>query len=139
RGATVTTVRGTGTLVGVEADLSLMPDAAMTLGVLACFATGRTVLTGLRTLRDKECDRIDAMEAEFTKLGARIEAGADRIAIEPGAARADDVEIETYDDHRMAMALALAGLRRPGVRLRDPSCVNKTYPGFWSDLARLYG
>lgn len=134
-------------LAGIDVDLSQMPDTAMALAAIMCFADGPSRITGLRTLRVKETDRIAALVAELSKVGARVEAfaaaGDEGIAITPipAAARQDGpaVEFETYDDHRMAMALALVGLRRGGVRVRDPGCVGKTYPGFWQDFARLRG
>lgn len=129
-------------LVGGEFDMDGMPDAAMTLATVACFARGPTRITGLGTLRVKETDRLSALGAELTRLGAsvRIEGDALEITPAPDAAGASPapVVIETYRDHRMAMAFALAGLRRPGVLIRDPGCVGKTYPGFWADLARLH-
>lgn len=134
-------------LLGIEVDLSQMPDTAMALAAIMCFADGPSRITGLRTLRVKETDRIAALVAELSKVGARVEpfaaAGDEGIAITPipAAQRADatPVVFDTYDDHRMAMALALVGLRRKGVRVRDPGCVGKTYPGFWQDFARLRG
>lgn len=142
-----------------ELDLTLMPDAAMTAAVLACFADGTSTLHGLRTLRVKETDRIAAMVTELGKVGVVVEPFAyvdphgqkdEGIRITPpmladggrgvdcsrGAA---EVVFYTYDDHRMAMSLALIGLRRPNVIIDDPACVRKTYPTFWRDLARLYG
>lgn len=144
RGKDGVTVMGPERLRGIDADLSLMPDAAMTLAAVACVAEGPTTITGLRTLRVKETDRIAALVAELSKIGAGVEVittGDDEgIVVDPPAALGDDpVEFETYDDHRMAMSLALLGLRRGGVWIRDPGCVAKTYPGFWSDLARATG
>lgn len=136
-------VRGPDSLVPIDADLSDMPDAAMTLAAVACFATGPSRLSGLRTLRVKETDRIAAMVTELSKTGATVEpfaaAGDEGITITPPArSSSDDVIFDTYDDHRMAMSLALIGLRRRGVFIRDPGCVAKTYPGFWLDFARLH-
>ncbi|MFG0256521.1 MAG: 3-phosphoshikimate 1-carboxyvinyltransferase [Phycisphaerales bacterium JB043] len=126
-------------LRGVGVDFSSMPDAAMTLASCAVFAEGPTVITGLRTLRDKECDRIEATRAELEKIGAVIEASDTALRITPPETWTDEpVEFDTYDDHRMAMALALVGLRRPNVFIRNPVCVAKTYPEFWRDLSRLY-
>ncbi len=134
-GATITGPAG---LVGVDVDLELMPDTAMTLAAVACFADGPTRIGGLRTLRVKETDRIAALETELGKLGAEVTATNDKLRITPPAIHGDEpVELDTYDDHRMAMALALVGLRRPNVLVRDPACVAKTYPGYWSDLAEL--
>lgn len=133
----------------VEADMSDMPDATMTLAAAATLADGPSVLRGVRTLRVKETDRVEALRAELGKVGVRVECpfegdgGAMRIVPPRGgidrSAEASAVEFETYDDHRMAMSLALIGLVRPGVWVRDPACVRKTYPGFWRDLSGVYG
>lgn len=141
-------VVGPDTLRPVLADMRDMPDAAMTLASVACLAPGTSILRGLRTLRVKECDRIEAMRRELSKLGVRVEnpvqGDPDALTITPPAGGIDlgpdapPVELETYDDHRMAMSLALVGLRRPNVWIKNPACVNKTYPGFWADLAKLY-
>lgn len=126
-------------LRGVGADMSGMPDAAMTLAVAACFARSPTVMAGVQTLRVKECDRIAATQAELSKIGAKVEATDRLMRITPPASWSDEpVVFETYDDHRMAMALALLGLRRPNVSIANPQCVAKTYPTFWSDLSSLY-
>lgn len=139
--------RGTRRLDPILADMADMPDAAVTLAVVASFASGVSVLRGVRTLRDKECDRISALQRELAKVGVRIDTDAagdpDAMTITPppgGIDRSPDappVVFETYHDHRMAMALALVGLGRPGVRIADPRCVDKTYPGYWADLATL--
>lgn len=138
---------GPPSLTAITADLSDMPDAAMTLAAVACFAKGATTITGLRTLRVKETDRIEAIRAELTKLGVRVDvldSGSDiALRITPPPAGIDcspdapPITFDTYRDHRMAMSLALIGLRRPNVFIRDPSCVGKTYPGFWDDLSKL--
>lgn len=145
-----TAVRVTGgpRLVGVDADLSDMPDTAMTAAVLACFADGPTTLRGLRTLRVKETDRLEALRVELGRLGAGVRILPDVLhgeadeALEitpPSSGGAGSVvAFDTYDDHRMAMALALVGLRRGGVLIREPACVRKTYPTFFQELARLY-
>jgi 3-phosphoshikimate 1-carboxyvinyltransferase len=132
----------------ILADMSSMPDAAMTLAAVACFADGTSILRGLRTLHIKECDRIAALQTELTKLGVNVQTPVqndpDAMTITPPAGGIDcsptaaPVVFDTYDDHRMAMALALIGLRRPNVTIRNPACVGKTYPGFWQDLAKLY-
>ncbi len=134
-----------------------MPDAAMTMAAVCCLAGGPSNLGGLRTLRVKETDRIAALTAELAKIGVTVRSqgsphaagevamSEEAIRIEPPTGGIDcsptarPVEFETYDDHRMAMSLALIGLRRPHVGIRDPGCVRKTYPGFWRDLAGLYG
>jgi 3-phosphoshikimate 1-carboxyvinyltransferase len=138
---------GVPSLKPILADMSEMPDAAMTLASVACFANGTSILRGLRTLRVKETDRIAAMQAELTKLGVTIQTpvqrDADAMTITPPAGGLDcspgapPVEFETYNDHRMAMSLALISLRRPNISIRDPACVGKTYPTFWADFAKL--
>lgn len=138
-------VVGPRSLRGVEADLADMPDTAMTAAAVAAFAEGPSLFRGLRTLRVKETDRIEAMRRELGRVGVGVEPGAGgddgaiRIVPPVGGAgsevRAPEVDFDTYDDHRMAMSLALIGLRRPGVRVKNPGCVAKTYPGYWQDLA----
>ena len=127
-----------------EADLSQMPDTAMTLAAVAAFADGPTRITGLRTLRVKETDRIAAIAAELSKIGCTVDTAADELTVTPPDGGVDcspncpPVHFDTYDDHRMAMSLALIGLRRPNVFINDPACVNKTYAPYWSDLAKIY-
>ncbi|GAB4384682.1 MAG: hypothetical protein Kow0022_07990 [Phycisphaerales bacterium] len=144
--------RGPERLSPTLADMSSMPDAAMTLAVCCAFAGGTSILRGVRTLRVKECDRIQALQTELGRLGVHVacdvHADSDVMTITPPTehgqvgvscrADAERVEFDTYDDHRMAMSLALVGLRRPNVWIRNPRCVEKTYPGFWADLAGLY-
>lgn len=139
-------VGGPVSLEPIMADLSTMPDTAMTLAAVACFAPGMSILRGLRTLRVKETDRIEALRNELTKLGVNVDCPVmgdhDVMAITPPkgdlSLASERVEFDTYDDHRMAMSLALIGLRRPSVFIKDPACVAKTYPRFWQDLAKLY-
>lgn len=146
-------VHGTPSLRAIDTDLSLMPDTAQTLAAVACFAEGTTTIRGLRTLRVKETDRISAIQNELAKIGVRAEAfeyenehatrdeGIRITAPKGGVDCSDDaphVVFDTYDDHRMAMSLALIGLRRPNVAIRDPGCVRKTYPTFWRDWSLLY-
>lgn len=123
-------------LRGIDADLSSMPDTAQTLAAAALFARGPTILRGLHTLRVKETDRIAALATELRKLGANVEVDRDDLTIEPPD-HITPASIATYDDHRMAMSFALAGTRAAGVTIEDPACVNKTYPQFFDDLARL--
>ncbi len=137
------TVRGPrgGALRAIEADLSTMPDQVPTLAALAPFAAGTTRIDNVAHLRIKESDRLGAMAAELRKLGAEVDEGAASLAI-PGiwhqaAPPAEAVTIDPRDDHRIAMSLALAGLRRPGVRIAAPEVVGKSYPAFWDDLDRL--
>jgi 3-phosphoshikimate 1-carboxyvinyltransferase len=125
-----------GTLRGVEVDLLEMPDTAQTLAVVALFAKGQTVIRGLHTLKVKETDRLLALATELRKLGAKVEAGEDYLAITPPA-RVTPAEIATYDDHRMAMSFAVAGTKVAGVVIKDAECVNKTYPNYFADLEKV--
>lgn len=132
-----TTVTGA-ELRGIDVDMADMPDAAMTLAVTALFASGTTAIHGLHTLPLKETDRLAALEAELTKLGAQVVTTPDSLQITPPEA-VTPAEIETYGDHRMAMSFAVAATRVAGITIRDPDCVAKTYPGFWDDLEALLG
>lgn len=131
-------------LESIEWDADTMPDGAVALCVAAACASGTSTITGLHTLRHKETDRLVALEAELTKVGCVVETGEDWIKITPmprdtaGRLPTNPVVIETYNDHRMAMAFAVLGLARPGISIRNPACVAKSYPGFWKDFARLY-
>ena len=127
--------RGAWPLAAITLDCNHMPDAAMTLAVMALYADGETRLTNIASWRVKETDRIHAMATELRKLGALVEEGADFIAVQPPAAwRA--ATIHTYDDHRVAMCFALAafnGAELP-VRVLDPKCVAKTFPDYFEVL-----
>jgi 3-phosphoshikimate 1-carboxyvinyltransferase len=130
-----TTVVGTGTLHGIEADLSQHSDIAQTLAVVAAFADSPTRITGIGFIRAKETDRVGNVVAELRRAGIDAEEEPDGYVIRPGRPRA--TTIETYDDHRMAMAFALLGLRGDGIRIADPACVAKTFPGYWAMLEGL--
>ncbi len=131
----------------LKVDMHDMPDAAMTLAAVCCFAQGRSEISGLRTLRVKETDRIAALQNELAKIGVRvatdIAGDPDAISITPPkggidcSADCERVIFETYDDHRMAMSLALIALRRPNCVIANPACVGKTYPGFWAAYSKL--
>ncbi|HEY0008981.1 MAG TPA: 3-phosphoshikimate 1-carboxyvinyltransferase [Tepidisphaeraceae bacterium] len=127
------TIMGADHLTGIDADMSAMPDVAQTLAVVALFADGETTLRGLHTLRVKETDRVAALQNELQKLGAEVEIEEDTMTIFPPD-KLKPAEIDTYDDHRMAMSFALAGTKTVGIRINDPACVNKTYPGYFQDL-----
>ena len=135
------TVVGSGALKAVSADLSAMPDQVPTLAALAPFAEGTTTITGVPHLRLKESDRLAAMSVELGRLGAVVEERPDGLEIEGVWAHQpppeDPVAVESHDDHRIAMSLAVAGLRRPGVSVSGPGVVTKSYPTFWRDLERL--
>lgn len=128
-------VTGPEHLSPVDADLTGAPDGALALAVAALFADGPSRLSGLSTLRVKETDRLGALETEISRLGAGASVDGDSLEIVPGPLR--PAVIETYDDHRMAMSFALAGLVVPGIRIADPAVVSKTWPGFFSMLEAL--
>lgn len=128
------TVEG-GKLRGIDVDMNAISDTVQTLSVVALFADGPTSIHGVGHIRHKETDRLHALAVELRKLGAAVDEQDDGLRIIPGALHG--AEIDTYDDHRMAMSLALAGLVVPGVVIRDPGCTRKTYPGFFADLAAL--
>jgi 3-phosphoshikimate 1-carboxyvinyltransferase len=130
------TVRGTeNRLRGIDVDLNAISDTAQTLAVVALFAEGPTTIRGVAHIRHKETDRIADLARELRKLGAAVEELADGLRITP--APLHGATIETYNDHRMAMSFALAGLKIPGVSIRNPECTAKTYPEFFVDLAAL--
>lgn len=123
-------------LRGIDVDLNAMPDTVQTLAVLALFADGPTTIRNVANLRIKETDRLAALQAELTRLGATIELRPDGLTIVPPRA-VRPARIETYADHRMAMSFALAGLRVPGVVIADAGCVSKSFPGYFDELRRL--
>jgi len=132
-----TTVTG-GPLRAVDVDMNAVSDTVMTLAVVALFAEGITRIRNVAHIRHKETDRIAAVAAEIRKLGAHAEEYPDGLLIDsPANGGLHGAKIKTYDDHRMAMSFALAGLKIPGVVILDPGCVAKTYPGFWDDFASL--
>ncbi len=130
--------RGRWPLQAITLDCNAIPDAAMTLGVMALYADGPTTLTNIASWRVKETDRIDAMANELRKLGAQVETGPDHIRITPPASVADwrAGSIHTYDDHRVAICFALAAFNPAHlpVRIEDPKCVAKTFPDFFETL-----
>ena len=130
-----------GSLRAVTADLSATPDQVPTLAALAPFAQGTTRITGVPHLRIKESDRLNAMATELTRVGAEVEELADGLIIPGVWARSrppvEPVAVATYGDHRIAMSMALVGLRRPGVSIRDPGVVVKSYPDFWRHFELL--
>jgi 3-phosphoshikimate 1-carboxyvinyltransferase len=123
-------------LAGIDVDCVAIPDAAMTLAVVALFARGPTTLTGIASWRVKETDRIAAMATELAKLGAKVDANDDRMTIVPPE-RLKPATIDTYDDHRIAMCFALAALGGVNVRIVDPDCVRKTFPGFFATFRAI--
>ena len=125
-------------------DCADIPDAALTLIAISPLIPGSTRITGIGTLKKKECDRIECPAAELRKIGIEVKTGPDYIEIgelpgNPTARRTEDtVDIETYHDHRMAMSFAVLGTRLGNLNILDPDVVGKTYPRFWEDLARVY-
>ena len=128
---TADTLQLTGSsLKGITINMNNMPDAVQTLAVIALFAKGKTVIEGIGNLRIKETNRIEALAKELGRLGSEVQAGEDFLVIKPGEPRG--AEIETYNDHRMAMSFAVAGLKIPGVKIKNPKCVEKSFPDFFS-------
>lgn len=130
----VTVAAGEG-LHGIDVDMAHISDTVPTLAVLAALADGPTTIRGVGFIRGKESDRIAAPVAELQRCGIDATATDDGMVIRPGPLR--PATFETYRDHRMAMAFALLGLAAPGMAVRDPGCVAKTFPGFWDLLDAL--
>lgn len=116
-------------------DMGNMPDMVPTVGVLAAYRAGRTTITNVAHLRIKESNRLAAMAAELGRMGIVASERPDGLIIEGGTPRAAD--IETYNDHRIAMSFAVAGLVTPGIEIADKKCVDKSFPGFWRELAKI--
>jgi 3-phosphoshikimate 1-carboxyvinyltransferase len=132
------TLQGNPRLTGIRVDMGDMPDVVPTLAVVSAFAHGKTVIENIAHLRIKECDRLSAVVAELTKLGVKVEEQPAAMIIHgEGGAGLKGAEIETYEDHRMAMSLAVAGLRIPGVKITGEECVAKSFPDFWQRFALL--
>jgi 3-phosphoshikimate 1-carboxyvinyltransferase len=129
------TVRGAETLRGVDADMAAISDQVMTLAAIAPFALGPTRIRGAAHIRGQESDRLSATAAELRRLGQDVTEHEDGLTIYPRPVRA--ATVETYGDHRIAMAFAIMGLRAPGITIADPGCVAKTFPDFFDRLERL--
>lgn len=128
------TIRG-GVLRGIDVDMNDISDTVMTLAAVACFAEGPTTIRNVAHIRHKETDRLAALTTELRRLGAGVVECADGLTITPALLRG--AVVQTYHDHRMAMSLALIGLKVSGVVIDNPACVAKTYPRFFDDLERL--
>jgi len=124
-----------GSLRGIEVDMNAISDCVMTLAAVACFAGGPTTIRNVAHIRHKETNRLAALATELRRVGALVEELADGLRITPR--RLNGAVIETYNDHRIAMSMALIGLKVPGIVIRNPGCVAKTYPGFFADLEKL--
>ena len=125
-----------GKLRGIDIDMDKMPDVVLTLAAVAAVAEGPTRITNIANLRVKECDRIAATASELGRMGVRVEEGPDWLAIHP-TGKLTPARIETYDDHRVAMSMAVLSLISPGIEIEDPGCVAKSFPEFWNELARF--
>ena len=125
------------TLQAINLDCNHIPDAAMTLAVLALFAKGTTKLHNIGSWRVKETDRIKAMATELKKLGAEVVEGEDFIEITPPLHIKENIEIDTYNDHRMAMCFSLVSLKNIPIIINDPACVNKTFPTYFEVLESI--
>jgi 3-phosphoshikimate 1-carboxyvinyltransferase len=128
---------GRAPLRAIDADLNHIPDAAMTASVLALFADAPSTLRNIASWRVKETDRLAAMASELRKLGAEVAEGPDFLRIAPPRSLRRNAEIATYDDHRMAMSFSLVALGGVPVRIQDPQCVSKTFPGYFAAFASI--
>jgi 3-phosphoshikimate 1-carboxyvinyltransferase len=124
-------------LKAIDLDCNHIPDAAMTLAIMALFADGTTTLRNIASWRVKETDRISAMATELRKVGAIVEEGADYIKITPPAKLTPNAVIDTYDDHRMAMCFSLVSLGGVPITINDPNCVAKTFPNYFEEFAKI--
>jgi 3-phosphoshikimate 1-carboxyvinyltransferase len=135
-GADFIEVRGANSLIGVDVDMRDIPDTAQTLAAIAPFASTPTRIRGIASARSKETDRVAATCAELKRLGVQVEEHADGMTIQP-CETIQPAVVQTYNDHRMAMAFSLIGLRVPGVTIENPACVSKTFPNFFEVLESL--
>jgi 3-phosphoshikimate 1-carboxyvinyltransferase len=136
RSGTRTQVRSSAHLSGIDVDMADISDTVPTLAVVAPFASSPTRITGVGFIRRKESDRIGDVVRELNRCGVRAHEDADGMTIEPSSPVA--ATVHTYDDHRLAMAFALIGLRVPGIEIEDPDVVAKSWPGFWDVLRGLH-
>ena len=123
-------------LRAIDADLNHIPDAAMTVAILALFAEGPSMLRNIGNWRVKETDRLAAMATELRKLGAVVVEGENFLRIEPPS-KFLPASIDTYDDHRMAMCFSLAAMAQIPITINDPGCVRKTYPEYFEQFAKI--
>jgi 3-phosphoshikimate 1-carboxyvinyltransferase len=129
------TISGDGRLTGVDVAMNSMPDMVATVAAIAPFASSPTRIRKVGFIRHHESDRIRALATELRRLGATVQEFDDGLEVAPSALH--PAAVKTYDDHRIAMAFAVAGLKLSGLRIRNPGCVAKTYPRFFEDLAAL--
>jgi 3-phosphoshikimate 1-carboxyvinyltransferase len=129
-------VTGTGSLRGVDVDMRDISDTAQTLAAIAPFASSATRIRGIAFIRRKETDRVHAVCTELERLGARVEEHEDGMTIYP-CESVQPATVQTYNDHRMAMAFSLIGLRAEGIDIENPGCVSKTFPNYFEVLETL--
>ncbi len=125
-----------GVLSGIDVDMGAMPDMVPTLAAIAPFANGKTGIRNIAHLRHKESDRLHAIASEWNKLGSRIEEMDDGIII-PGGERLSGTTVDPHNDHRLAMSLAVIGLRVQGISVKNETCVTKSFPQFWDLWGKL--
>ena len=123
-------------LNGIDVDMNMMPDAAMTLAVTALFASGQTAIHNIHNWRVKETERLKAVSTELRKLGSEVEEGEDYLVIIPPK-KIQNAEIDTYEDHRMAMAFSLAACGTSSITILNPDCVKKTFPNYFKVFTDL--
>ncbi len=136
RAADHTTVRGRTPLRGIDVDMHDISDTVMSLAAIAPLASGRVQIRNVANIRIKETDRLAAVAAELERLGQSVTTTEDTLTVEPRPLRS--AVVKSYADHRMAMSFAVLGMARGAVSIEDPSCVGKTYPTFWEDVAACY-
>lgn len=129
-------VCGNNKLSAIEVDMSNMPDIVPTLAVVAAFAKGTTIIKNVAHLREKECDRLSSVATELLKMGIEANTTENGLVIKGG--KPVGTEIDTYNDHRIAMSFAVAGLVVPGIKIKDEKCVEKSFPEFWNVFEGLY-
>ncbi len=137
RGNDYLEVRGPKQLQGTDEDLNAMSDTAQTLAAIAPFASGPVTIRNVEHIRHKETERIKAIVTELGKLNVRVDELPDGLTVYPSTVQSGAVD--TYDDHRMAMAFSVIGLVVPGIRINDPGCTRKTFPDFFTRFEHLYG
>ncbi|HIE53127.1 MAG TPA: 3-phosphoshikimate 1-carboxyvinyltransferase [Armatimonadetes bacterium] len=130
-------VQGPKQLEGVEVDLNAMSDLTQTLAAIAPFARQPVSIRNVAHIRLQETDRLRALATELRRLGVRVKEWKDGLTIYPS--QVQPAEVETYDDHRMAMSFAVTGLKVPGLKIKNPECVSKTFPDFWERFVQLGG
>lgn len=131
------TAKKSNKIKAIDLDCNHIPDAAMTLAILALFADGTSTLRNIASWRVKETDRLTAMATELRKVGASVVEGSDYLQITPPTAIKPNAVIDTYDDHRMAMCFSLVSLAGVPITINDPACVNKTFPDYFACFAKI--